>query len=88
MIATELLSHPEAQGDVARESSESMAPRIGKWLDSDRLQNQAGIASAEAERVRDDDVDRVRLGVVGHVIEAAAGVGIVEVDRGRDGLVL
>ena len=55
---------------------------------SDCSKHQAGIAPPEPEGIREHDVDRMRPGVVGDVVQRASGVGVVEVDRGRECLML
>ena len=52
---------------------------------SDGSQDQAGVAAAEAERVRHRHADAMRPGLVGD--QAEVDVGIIEIDRRRNGLV-
>jgi len=51
----------------------------------DGLQDQARVAAAETEGIGDGDPDAVGPGLVGDVAEIAFGIGIVEIDRRRDG---
>lgn len=44
------------------------------------VHDQAGVDAAEAEGIRQGDVEFMRDGFVGHVVQAALGVGVFEVD--------
>src|SRR5262245_38546333 len=51
------------------------------------LQNDARVVPAEADRVGERHVDLHAAGLVGDVVEVAVGVGLLEVDGGRDDVV-
>ena len=47
-------------------------------------EDQGDVLAAEAEAVRERDVDLLAAGLVGDVVEVAVVAGVVEVDRRRD----
>ncbi len=49
--------------------------------------DERGVDAAEAERIRQADVERVGNGFVGHVVQSALGVGIFEIHGGREMLI-
>src|SRR5438128_790030 len=55
---------------------------------SHRLEDQAGVAAAEAEGIGDGDANVLRSGLIGDVTEVALRIGIVEVDCRRQGAAL
>lgn len=61
--------------------------RGSKMRSVGRTVDQAGVVAAEAKAVFQDAADGHLTGLVGDVVEVAAFVGVVEVDRWRSGLI-
>ena len=52
------------------------------------LEYQTRVVATETEAVLENVIDRTRPGLTRNVIEITIGVGVVEIDRGRNDLVL
>src|SRR5262249_62101089 len=61
---------------------------VGLSLTVPALQDDRGVVAAEAERVRHRSRELRRAGRIRHVVEIALGIGLLVVDRGREGLLL
>ena len=59
-----------------------------KSLTDEPLDQQRGVVAAEAEGIAHGHVDAGLARLVRHVVEVAGRVGIVEIDRGRQDVVL
>ncbi len=91
-IKNRMLSHAEYERPVTRCTKAGNRASVsvgvsGQWSAHTRTHthtaslrpaahDERGVDAAEAEGVRQADVERVRDGLVGHVVETALGVGV------------
>src|SRR6478736_7162405 len=81
-------THQLAMNASASTASAMAARRPGRFTSVDLLEDQAGVGAAEAEAVVEHGLDRPRLGLVRHQVDAlATRRGVVEVERRRSHLV-